>query len=172
MRRNKTRKNLYMRRPATRLGSMSLAMVLALIIGCAANQGCRETPQGPPRVIIQATNGKEVAVDVELARRPSEQSRGLMYRQHLDPDSGMLFVYMIEGKHSFYMKNTYIPLDMIFIGSNMRVVGIARNTKPLSTKHIGGEITSQYILEVNAGFCERQSIEEGAVVRFEGFNPD
>ena len=82
----------------------------------------------------------------------------------------MLFVYPAEGRHTFWMKNTYISLDMIFIGSNQRVVELVTDTPPLSTRHLGGRFPSQYVLEVAAGFVRRHGIHLGCPVRFEGLD--
>jgi uncharacterized membrane protein (UPF0127 family) len=79
-----------------------------------------------------------------------------------------LFVYPFDSLQSFWMKNTYIPLDIIFIGNNRRIVGIAENTQPLSLERIRVDAPSRFILEVNAGFAKKHGILEGSRVRFSG----
>ena len=71
-----------------------------------------------------------MAFRVELALTPEEQERGLMFREHLDADAGMLFVFEAPSAHVFWMKNTLIPLDMIFIGADWRIAGIVENAEP------------------------------------------
>ncbi|MBW1810100.1 MAG: DUF192 domain-containing protein [Deltaproteobacteria bacterium] len=144
---------------------------LILALGCAANLGCREAAKGPPRVILQSSAKSKITVKVEVVSRNEDRAKGLMFRQKMASDAGMLFVYQHDDDHSFWMKNTFIPLDLIFITSNMRVVGIAENTKPLSTTHISIKTSSRYILEVNAGFAKKHKIREGSQVIFEGFDP-
>ena len=144
--------------------------LLALALGCAANPGCRDEPQGPPEVILENAQGKPVRVRVEVSDSPREREQGLMHRKHLDPDAGMLFVYPFDSQQSFWMKNTFIPLDLFFIGNNRRIVGIAENTKPLSLDRIQVDMPSRFILEVNAGFAKKHGIREGSRVRFSGID--
>jgi uncharacterized membrane protein (UPF0127 family) len=80
----------------------------------------------------------------------------------------MLFVYPFESDQSFWMKNTYIPLDLLFIGANMRVVGIVEDAQPLSLDRLRVDTPSRFILEVNAGFANKFGIREGSRVRFSG----
>jgi len=142
--------------------------LLAMALGCAANTGCRKESSGPPVVILQNAQGKEVRVRVEVAASSRERERGLMHRKHLDPDAGMLFVYPFDSMQSFWMKDTFIPLDMIFIANNRRIVGIAENTEPLSLERVQVDSPSRFILEVNAGFAKKHGIREGSPVRFSG----
>lgn len=120
-----------------------------------------------PEVRIIKKDGSIVKVLVEIARKPVERNLGLMYRKSLEKNKGMLFVFDEEKKQTFIMKNTYIPLDMIFIGRDMRVMGWAENTKPLSQQQYSIDKPSQYVLEVNAFFCRDHAIEIGDEVQFE-----
>lgn len=142
--------------------------ICLLALGCAANPGCRQEPLGPPLVTLENARGQEVRVRVEVAASSRDREQGLMHRKHLDSDAGMLFVYPFESQQSFWMKNTYIPLDMIFIGNNRRIVGIAENTEPLSLERIQVDTPSRFILEVNAGFAKKHGIREGSRVHFSG----
>lgn len=109
-----------------------------------------------------------VLVGVELARTPSERAKGLMYRKHLDAEAGMLFLFEQPQQLTFWMRNTYVPLDMIFIESSLRVLGVVENAEPLTetSRSVPGQ--SQYVLEVNAGFSREHGIGPGTMVRFEG----
>jgi uncharacterized membrane protein (UPF0127 family) len=91
-----------------------------------------------------------------------------MFRQHMAQDAGMLFLFEAPSRLSFWMRNTYIPLDMIFIESSLRVLGVVENTEPMTdtARFVPG--VSQYVLEVNAGFSRQHGIGAGTVVRFEG----
>jgi uncharacterized membrane protein (UPF0127 family) len=109
-----------------------------------------------------------VTVRVELATTPAARSLGLMNRKHLDEDAGMLFFFEEPDQQSFWMKNTYIPLDMIFIEPSMRVLGIVENAEPLTLTSRSVPGRSQYVLEVNGGFSRRYGLGPGTVVRFEG----
>ena len=144
---------------------MFFLFAVVLTAGCFHCSN-RRAHQDRPSVVIHPQSGKAVRIHVEIARREWERQRGLMYRKRLDAGRGMLFVYPAEGRHTFWMKNTYVPLDMIFIGSNRRVVEIVENTKPLSTESLGGTAPSQFVLEVVAGFCRRHGVRVGDKVEF------
>jgi len=94
---------------------------------------------------------------VEIAATADQRARGLMYRESLDYDRGMLFVYASEGVYQFWMKNTLIPLDIIWIGSDKRIVNIKRNAEPcgaVSCPTINPGADSLYILEINGGLAD------------------
>ena len=87
-----------------------------------------------------------------------------MYRESLPEDSGMLFVFGDEAVRSFWMKNTLIPLDMIFIDSNRRIVHIEENTQPCESDPCSiysSQLPAMYVIEVNAGFSERNGLGAG-----------
>ena len=89
-----------------------------------------------------------------------------MFRKSLNKNKGMLFIFEKENKQTFIMKNTFIPLDMIFIGSDMRIAGWVENAKPLSTEQFSIARPAQYVLEVNAFFCRDNGIAIGDEVTF------
>jgi uncharacterized membrane protein (UPF0127 family) len=109
----------------------------------------------------------DVDVRVELARTPGEIRRGLMWRRYLPRNAGMLFLFEEPERQVFWMRNTYVALDMIFIGADLMVVGIVENAAPLSDEDRAVETPSQYVLEVRAGFAREHGISIGAPVRFE-----
>lgn len=148
---------------------------LALGAGLAA---CRPAPSPPPpsaapatavpRVIIDSPSGRSTEVAVELARTADEQARGLMFRERLAPGTGMLFVFPVTEVRSFWMQNTLIPLDMIFIDEAGRVVGVVERAEPLTTALRGVGRPSRYVLEVAGGVAAERGIRPGDQVRFEG----
>ena len=95
---------------------------------------------------------------VEVARTRREQTQGLMFRRHLDADAGMLFVYRRAAPVAMWMKNTYLPLDILFIDRAGAIVEIAQRTMPLSTKNIPSKKPVTAVLEVNAGTVARLGI--------------
>ncbi|MBN2360400.1 MAG: DUF192 domain-containing protein [Deltaproteobacteria bacterium] len=143
---------------------LTVLFAAALAIGQAP---CAEAQFVTPQVIFE-TPGGDAVVNVEVARTVSEQSRGLMLRTELKPDAGMIFIYDRDADHSFWMKNTYLPLDMIFVGSDGVVVGAVENAAPLTTtsRRIGKP--SRHVVEVNAGFCRTHGIQAGTRVRYLG----
>jgi uncharacterized membrane protein (UPF0127 family) len=128
-------------------------------------------PAAAPRVILEPPGAEPVTVNVEVARTSAETQRGLMFRRHMDPNAGMIFLFPRSRQLTFWMHNTYIPLDMIFIQSDMRVLGVVENAPPETDDGREVEGVSQFVLEVNAGFAREHGIGAGTVVRFEGI-PD
>jgi uncharacterized membrane protein (UPF0127 family) len=108
-----------------------------------------------------------VAVEVEVADTAAARARGLMYRRDLAAAAGMLFIFPEESQQQFWMKNTPLSLDMVFIDANRRIVGIVENAKPFTTTSRGVDAPSKYVLEVHAGFCARHGIATGDRVEFE-----
>lgn len=106
-------------------------------------------------------------IEVELAKTPEEQRIGLMYRESLEDNEGMFFIFENEGKKTFWMKNTLIPLDIIFINSSNRIVDIV-TMQPCKTdpcEAYTSKEPSLYVLEVNAGFAKENNINIGEFVK-------
>jgi uncharacterized protein len=101
------------------------------------------------------------AFDVELATNDAERERGLMYRKSLPEGQGMLFDFKFDQPVSFWMHNTYIPLDMIFVGSNGRILHIAENAKPMSDALIPSRVPVRAVLEVIGGTVDKFGIAVG-----------
>lgn len=120
-----------------------------------------------PRVVISTKGGKELAVRVEVADTPGKRELGLQYRRDLDDGQGMLFLFPAETVQVFWMKNTPIPLDMVFIGSHRKIVGIVHQTVPFTTIPLSVSAPSQFVLEIKGGLSRRGGIEVGDQVRFE-----
>ena len=104
---------------------------------------------------------------VEVAVTPEQQERGLMHREHLATDGGMLFVSERPRVHTFWMKNTLIPLDMIFIGADRKIVGIVQNAEPqtLTERRVDG--LSLYVLEIGGGLSAQLGIRAGQEVELQ-----
>lgn len=117
--------------------------------------------------MIRSAHGP-VAVKVEVADTPDARAHGLMYRRDLAPDAGMLFIFPAASEQQFWMKNTPLPLDMVFIGADRRIVGIVADTRPFSTNPLGVSAPSRYVLEVHAGFCASHGIATGDAMEFIG----
>jgi uncharacterized protein len=138
--------------------------VLAEFAACAQEQ---------PKVAITGADGRDlIVVNVEVAATNAKRELGLMYRRHLDEEAGMIFLFKQPQHLTFWMKNTLIPLDMIFADSDGRIVGIVENAAPLSESIDAVDGDSQYVLEVNGGFCRRHGVIAGDRLRFIGFVPN
>lgn len=110
-------------------------------------------------------------IDIEIADSDYERTRGLMYRHSLPDNAGMLFIFDRADVRSFWMRNTYIPLDIVFIDEQKRVVAIATGTEPLSYAPISSTKKTRYVVEVNAGFCKKHGISVGDRITYRAFIP-
>jgi uncharacterized membrane protein (UPF0127 family) len=149
----------------TRAGAL-----LALLLAAAS---CRSSPSAAspaaePRLFLEGTTGRSSAVRVEVARTPSELERGLMFRRELGQDDGMLFVFPETSDHAFWMKNTFLPLDMIFMDASGTVIGVVERAEPMTTTPRRVDAPSRYVLEVNGGWSAAHGVAPGDRVRFEG----
>jgi uncharacterized membrane protein (UPF0127 family) len=102
-----------------------------------------------------------ITIDIEIANGIFETSRGLMYRKQMDEKQGMLFIFNDMEERSFWMKNTYIPLDILYADDRGKIVSIQPDTEPLSEAQVPSNAPAQFVVEVNAGFCERHDIKVG-----------
>ncbi len=106
--------------------------------------------------------GRIVAtIDAEIAENNDERNRGLMYRDRMEINQGMLFIFPYEAMQAFWMKNTILSLDMLFVNSNREIVTIHKNTTPYAETSYPSSAAAQYVVEVNAGFVDRYGIREG-----------
>ena len=142
-------------------GWFLVALALASAPACAASSG--------PRAILES-GGKTHVVRVELADTPEKRERVLMFRKELADGHGMLFLFDEEGEHSFWMKDTLIPLDLIFVDSAGRVTGVVARARPLTLEpRIGG--ISRMVLEVPGGWAAEHGVRVGDRMRVEGITP-
>ena len=126
--------------------------------GCSARSpSCRAQAASIQPLEIVTKNGVQV-FSVEMATTEEEKTTGLMYRKELPDGKGMLFDFSPEQQVSMWMKNTYISLDMIFIRADGRILRIAENTEPMSTKIISSGGLAKGVLEVIAGTAQKYGI--------------
>lgn len=119
-------------------------------------------------VRLKDAYGGTQSVEVEVAATPDTRRRGMMWRTELAPGKGMLFLFPEEEVQSFWMANTLIPLDMIFITSGMQVAGIVDRAVPQSRAARSVGVPSQYVLEVPGGWSQSVGIVKNSPVEFEG----
>jgi uncharacterized membrane protein (UPF0127 family) len=128
--------------------------------------------QAQPKVIIQTKENRELTFLVEVADTPGKRELGLQYRRDLAADRGMIFLFPTESHHSFWMKNTPIPLDMIFINRDRKIVGIVEQAVPFSTDSRSVPAASQFVLEINGGLTGRYGVKVGDSISFQGLAPE
>ncbi len=105
-------------------------------------------------------------IDIEVADTDFKRAQGLMWRRSMAENQGMLFLFPNPEFQSFWMKNTYISLDIIYVGADRRIVSIAKNTTPFSEEGVPSEGLAQFVVEVNAGFCDKFGIKPGDKIEF------
>ncbi len=116
--------------------------------------------------IISSQSGNKTLVEYELAKTPEKRAQGLMYRPSMDEQQGMLFIFDDIAPRYFYMKNTDLSLDILFLDNEKRVVKIYPNTQPHSAELLPSVSDARYALEVCAGFCVRHGVTEGDTLEF------
>lgn len=113
-------------------------------------------------VVLTDAFGGRHAVDVEVAATHDSRTRGLMWRTKLEEGKGMLFIFGEDEVHSFWMRNTLIPLDMLFVAHDGRVVGVAENAVPRTLTSRGAQEPSRYVLEVPGGWVAKIGLKAGS----------
>ncbi len=132
---------------------------------------CPPDPETPPKLRMAKVSFPEAhseKVEVEVAEDDRTRSRGLMYRKSMPEDHGMIFVFDYKEEHSFWMHNTCIPLDMLFIDDDGFILGIEENTPTLSDNTFSVGCPSKYVLELNAGWTRAHGVKAGQKVALQG----
>ena len=143
-----------------------LAAAVLIAIGAAWPAGAQQLATAPLAI---ATEDGRHEFTVELAIAPADQTRGLMFRRALPADAGMLFLYNTDAMRAFWMRNTFVPLDIIFVAGDGRIAHIAQRTVPFSEAAISSRVPVRAVLELNAGTARRLGIEVGDVVLYDAF---
>lgn len=152
-----------------------LGVCLLLILGGGACRlGEENTPsvqrgETVPLTIIRHSQSTPLVYQVELASTPEERLRGLMFRSSMPEDHGMLFIFEQPDYLSFWMKNTYIPLDLLFLHPDGRIGHIHENAQPHDLRGIPSQIEALMVLEINGGEAARQGIRVGDRVSVKKF---
>lgn len=141
-----------------------IGLIAAFGLALCTTAALAQAVCAPGRVDLRWEGGRE-SFAVELADEPSERSQGLMFRDRMDPAAGMLFVYERPGRAQFWMKNTLIPLDMIFADATGRVTRVHSNAVPGDLTAIDGGDGVAYVLEINGGLAAKLGIGPGAELR-------
>lgn len=134
----------------------------------AARTAAHPTPSYATGRVIFETRQGGIPIRVQVADTDEKRAQGLMYRKKMAADAGMLFLFPHEAVQTFWMRNTYIPLDMIFIDTHRRVVGIVESATPLTESPRSVWRRARYVVEVNAELARINGIRAGTRVRFEG----
>ena len=160
-------------------------LALYLLVGvtsCTQTKKPKPNPNLPPKYAVSHEpvfkyqgnlwflNAKSDTVNrikIEIANTGAKREKGLMHRKSMKNNHGMLFIFPDERRQSFWMKDTHIPLDIIFVNNENEIVHIAENTKPYSLKSIPSFEYAIYVVEVNAGYCKKHGIKVSNYITFE-----
>ncbi|MEO0733979.1 MAG: DUF192 domain-containing protein [Bacteroidota bacterium] len=138
-----------------------LSFILMSIPRSPAKTGPRFTDEGDLTIYRSASQEVVSELDIEIADTEETIVQGLMYRDQMEENQGMLFIMPAVKPQSFWMLNTYISLDIIFVGADKRIVNIRENTTPKSTDQVTSTGPAAYVLEVNAGYAARHGLRAG-----------
>ncbi|MDG1730283.1 MAG: DUF192 domain-containing protein [Algibacter sp.] len=116
--------------------------------------------------IFKTSDSTKVSLDIEIADTDFDIQTGLMYRNSMKTSQGMLFVFNDETERFFYMKNTKIPLDLIFVNANQKIVSFQKNAQPFDESSLPSNAPAKYVLEINAGLVDTWGITVGDKVDF------
>jgi uncharacterized membrane protein (UPF0127 family) len=153
---------------------MKLSFVLMLALACTQRSAApapatTTADAAAPRIILPDRS----AIIVEVASDDATREQGLMYRDHMADDRGMIFLFAQAGEYPFWMKNTLIPLDMIWMDADHRIVHIAHDVPPCKADpcpNYPPNAKSSSVLELAAGVAAKHHLKDGDVLRFEGMN--
>jgi uncharacterized membrane protein (UPF0127 family) len=141
---------------------VAVAAALLLSITAAAQNSDLDEAFAKDVLIIHASKHACYRLDIYLAMTGPQRTRGLMYVRNMPQTTGMLFVYESDGYLSIWMKNTYIPLDIVFVRADGSVSSIEYSAEPLSLRSIVATEPVRYVLELNAGVANKLSIDENS----------
>lgn len=141
----------------------------------AAAPGPSAVPE-PPFVkegelaLLDPTGKKVLAkLDIEIAEVSQEREQGLMYRKSMLDKQGMLFLFEFQEEQSFWMHNTYIPLDIIYLNDKLEIVSIQKNAQPMSDKPLPSGKPAQYVLEINSGLSDKLGLKPGVKAAWQDY---
>jgi uncharacterized membrane protein (UPF0127 family) len=149
----------------------NVCAALVLLVACGVNPP--HAPSQPDTAGSRVTFPDGYVVHIEMAADDATRQQGLMFRDQLAQDRGMLFLFPRNGNYPFWMKNTLIPLDMIWIDEQKRIVHIAHDVPPCIADpcpSVPTEGEARYVLEVGAGVAARHGLANGQPLRFEGLD--
>ena len=142
------------------------ASVSSSVSGSSENTHPAFVKEGEVEFLRKGTDTLVKKIEVEIADNDAERAKGLMFRAAMPDSIGMLFIFEESEPQAFWMKNTLISLDIIYVNEKKQIVSIQKNAKPYSEESLPSNGSAQYVIEVNGGWCDKYGIGAGDVVRF------
>jgi uncharacterized membrane protein (UPF0127 family) len=152
-------------------GLVAMLCMVGLLLSAGVARAQEDAGPMPVESVALETTTGGALIAAEIARTPADRERGLMFRHRLPPDRGMLFIYEQPQVLSMWMRNTYVPLDMVFLDTGGRVVSIAKDTVPLSEVIVSSSGPALAVLELLAGTAERIGLQVGDRALHPAFGP-
>jgi uncharacterized membrane protein (UPF0127 family) len=131
-----------------------------------ATQSIDFTHEGDLSIFLNSSDTLKTKFNIEFAETDYETQTGLMYRKGMDSNQGMLFIFPDERVHSFYMKNTEFPLDIIYIKEDLRIASFQENAQPLNESGLTSQVPIKYVLEINGGLAQELGLSIGDSISF------
>ena len=156
--------------------SYFMAIFLLLSVACKEDKKVVKTEvisfkkEGELSIFKSETDSLITQLDIEIANTSYETQTGLMYRDGMEKNQAMLFIFDEPAYHSFYMKNTRFSIDIIFIDDQLRIASFKERAKPMDENGLSSEVPVQYVLEVNAGLAEQWQLEIGDRISYQESN--
>ena len=153
-----------------------LAFLLFFSVTCKEDKKVVKTEvisfkkEGDLSIYKGETDSLITKLDIEIANTSYETQTGLMYRDGMEDNQAMLFIFDEPAYHSFYMKNTRFSIDIIFINDQLRIASFKERAKPMDENGLSSEVPVQYVLEVNAGLAEQWQLEIGDRISYQETN--
>ncbi|TDT47219.1 hypothetical protein CLV90_1292 [Maribacter spongiicola] len=153
--------------------SVILMVVALLALSCKeepkktiATQSIDFTHEGDITIFLNTSDTVKTKFNIEFAETDYETQTGLMYRKGMDSNQGMLFIFPDERMHSFYMKNTEFPLDIIYIKEDLKIASFQENAQPLNESGLTSQVPIKYVLEINGGLAQELGLSIGDSISF------
>lgn len=147
------------------LASASKVVALSMLLFASIGSASAQEKFGSERLTVQTADGKSHEFETELATTDAQRQQGLMFRKFMEPNHAMLFDFGTDREVTMWMRNTLIPLDMVFIAKNGTVTHVHRDAVPHSEDIISSRGAVRYVLEINGSLAKTLGIGKGAVVR-------
>jgi uncharacterized protein len=164
---------------------IAIILVIVLLFGGLISTGLLNFSKNSTESVVENSTGNSTVAEpafkkegeltflknqekltIEIADNEAETTQGLMYRRTMPDSCGMVFSFPDSQPRNFWMKNTYLPLDILFLDESKKIVTIQANRTPFSEEQIPSFENAKYVLEVNAGYCKRKGIEKGDIVKW------
>lgn len=151
----------------------SLKNLLILVLALSALVSCKNESKSIKQTIVTfkkegdltihkiTSDSTTISLDIEIADTEYDTQTGLMYRDSMEDSQGMLFVFEDIKPRSFYMKNTRMPLDIIYADEQGKIVSFQKNAQPFNEASLPSNFPAQYVLEINAGLADKWNLKEG-----------